>query len=233
MRGGTVGTDAACGVDLKHGYYTKLGQLASTSGNQTGIYDMAGSNSWEVTASLMKNVNGDGDSSDDSDSGIKDKDEELSFKELLEKQFASGKLPAPYYEYLRYDASGDDEQNEFTLNSGKDFGDDAPDRGGDMDDWVNSGGMANNEFSWRGGDYLDGSTRLPSDSDSWKRFPLVSRGSSDGDDAENRGVSSGPLSMYISSISTPDSDSKPDGSDTYRAVLTLPPIIPENDDSDD
>ena len=232
VRGGTVGTDAACGVDLKHGYYTKLGQLASTSGNQTGIYDMAGSNSWEVTASLTKNVNGDGDSSDDSDSGIKDKDEELSFNEVLERQFASGKLPAPYYEYLRYDPS-DDEQNEFNINSGKDFGDDAPGRGGDMDDWINSGGMANNEFSWRGGDYLDGSTRLPGDSDSWKRFPLVSRGSSDGDDAENKGVSSGPLSMYISSISTPDSDSKPDGSDTYRAVLTLPPIIPENDDSDD
>lgn len=224
VRGGEAGTNAACGVDLKHGYYTKLGQLASTSGNQTGIYDMAGSNSWEVTASLTKNVNGD-ENSDNSDSGIEDEGKKLSFKEVLERQFKSGKLPAPYYEYLMYNPS-DDEQNEFNVNSGKDFGDDI-DYDGAINDWINYVGMANDEFSWSGGDYLDGSTRLPGDSDSWKRFPLVSRGSSDGDDAENNGVSSGPLSMYISSIF------KTDGSDTYRAVLTLPPIIPENDDSDD
>lgn len=224
VRGGEAGTNAACGVDLKHGYYTKLGQLASTSGNQTGIYDMAGSNSWEVTASLTKNVNGD-ENSDNSDSGIEDEGKKLSFKEVLERQFESGKLPAPYYEYLMYNPS-DDEQNEFNVNSGKDFGDDI-DYDGAINDWINYVGMANDEFSWSGGDYLDGSTRLPGDSDSWKRFPLVSRGSSDGDDAENNGVSSGPLSMYISSIF------KTDGSDTYRAVLTLPPIIPENDDSDD
>lgn len=224
VRGGEAGTNAACGVDLKHGYYTKLGQLASTSGNQTGIYDMAGSNSWEVTASLTKNVNGD-ENSDNSDSGIEDEGKKLSFKEVLERQFKSGKLPAPYYEYLMYNPS-DDEQNEFNVNSGKDFGDDI-DYDGAINDWINYVGMANDEFSWSGGDYLDGSTRLPGDSNSWKRFPLVSRGSSDGDDAENNGVSSGPLSMYISSIF------KTDGSDTYRAVLTLPPIIPENDDSDD
>lgn len=227
VRGGDAGTNAACGVDLKHGYYTKLGQLASTSGNQTGIYDMAGSNSWEVTASLTKNVNGDGGSSDNSDSGIEIKDDKdknktrkLSFKEVLEKQFASGKLPAPYYEYLRYNPS-DDEQNEFNINSGKDF-DDAPDRGGDMDDWINSGGMANNEFSWGGDNYLDGSTSLPGSDNDWKRFPLVSRGGGSSENASN-----GPLSMYISSIF------QPDGEDTYRAVLTLPPIIPANDDSDD
>ena len=224
VRGGEAGTNAACGVDLKHGYYTKLGQLASTSGNQTGIYDMAGSNSWEVPASLTKNVNGD-ENSDNSDSGIEDEGKKLSFKEVLERQFKSGKLPAPYYEYLMYNPS-DDEQNEFNVNSGKDFGDDI-DYDGAINDWINYVGMANDEFSWSGGDYLDGSTRLPGDSNSWKRFPLVSRGSSDGDDAENNGVSSGPLSMYISSIF------KTDGSDTYRAVLTLPPIIPENDDSDD
>lgn len=224
VRGGEAGTNAACGVDLKHGYYTKLGQLASTSGNQTGIYDMAGSNSWEVTASLTKNVNGD-ENSDNSDSGIEDEGKKLSFKEVLERQFESGKLPAPYYEYLMYNPS-DDEQNEFNVNSGKDFGDDI-DYDGAINDWINYVGMANDEFGWKGSNYLDGSTRLPGDSDSWKRFPLVSRGSSDGDDAENNGVSSGPLSMYISSIF------KTDGSDTYRAVLTLPPIIPENDDSDD
>lgn len=224
VRGGEAGTNAACGVDLKHGYYTKLGQLASTSGNQTGIYDMAGSNSWEVTASLMKNVNGD-DGSANSNSNIEDKGEKFSFKEALEKQFASGKLPAPYYEYLRYDASGDDEQNEFTLNSGKDFGDDV-DYGGEMNGWINYGGMANDEFYWRGGDYLDGSTGFIDNDDVLSRNPLVSRGGSDGDAAENKGVSNGPLSMYISSIF------KPDGSDTYRAVLTLPPKIPENDDSD-
>lgn len=227
VRGGEAGTNAACGVDLKHGYYTKLGQLASTSGNQTGIYDMAGSNSWEVTASLTKNVNGDGGSNDNSDSDIEDEGKKLSFKEVLERQFASGKLPAPYYEYLRYDAPGDDEQNEFTLNSGKDFGDDVGYKG-EINDWINAGGMANDEFSWGGGDYLDGSTGFP-DGVNLKRFPLVSRGGSDGD-KEN--VSNGPLSMFVSSISTPDSDSKPDGSDTYRAVLTLPPIIPANDDSD-
>lgn len=224
VRGGEAGTNAACGVDLKHGYYTKLGQLASTSGNQTGIYDMAGSNSWEVTASLTKNVNGD-ENSDNSDSGIEDEGKKLSFKEVLERQFKSGKLPAPYYEYLMYNPS-DDEQNEFNVNSGKDFGDDI-DYDGAINDWINYVGMANDEFGWKGSNYLDGSTRLPGDNDSWKRFPLVSRGSSDGDDAENKGVSSGPLSMYISSIF------KTDGSDTYRAVLTLPPIIPENDDSDD
>lgn len=224
VRGGEAGTNAACGVDLKHGYYTKLGQLASTSGNQTGIYDMAGSNSWEVTASLTKNVNGD-ENSDNSDSGIEDEGKKLSFKEVLERQFESGKLPAPYYEYLMYNPS-DDEQNEFNVNSGKDFGDDI-DYDGAINDWINYVGMANDEFGWKGGDYLDGSTRLPGGNDSWKRFPLVSRGSSDGDDAENKGVSNGPLSMYISSIF------KTDGSDTYRAVLTLPPIIPENDDSDD
>lgn len=224
VRGGEAGTNAACGVDLKHGYYTKLGQLASTSGNQTGIYDMAGSNSWEVTASLMKNVNGD-EGSANSNSGIEDEGEKLSFKEVLEGQFESGKLPAPYYEYLRYDASGDDEQNEFTLNSGKDFGDDA-DYGGEMNGWINYGGMANDEFYWRGGDYLDGSTGFIDNDDVLSRNPLVSRGGSDGDDAENKGVSNGPLSMYISSIF------KPDGSDTYRAVLTLPPKIPKNDDSD-
>lgn len=224
VRGGEAGTNAACGVDLRHGYYTKLGQLASTSGNQTGIYDMAGSNSWEVTASLTKNVNGD-ENSDNSDSGIEDEGKKLSFKEVLERQFKSGKLPAPYYEYLMYNPS-DDEQNEFNVNSGKDFGDDI-DYDGAINDWINYVGMANDEFGWKGGDYLDGSTRLPGDNDSWKRFPLVSRGSSDGDDAENNGVSSGPLSMYVSSIF------KTDGSDTYRAVLTLPPIIPENDDSDD
>lgn len=224
VRGGEAGTNAACGVDLRHGYYTKLGQLASTSGNQTGIYDMAGSNSWEVTASLTKNVNGD-ENSDNSDSGIEDEGKKLSFKEVLERQFKSGKLPAPYYEYLMYNPS-DDEQNEFNVNSGKDFGDDI-DYDGAINDWINYVGMANDEFGWKGGDYLDGSTRLPGDNDSWKRFPLVSRGSSDGDDAENKGVSNGPLSMYISSIF------KTDGSDTYRAVLTLPPIIPENDDSDD
>lgn len=220
VRGGEAGTNAACGVDLKHGYYTKLGQLASTSGNQTGIYDMAGSNSWEVTASLTKNVNGDGGSNDNSDSDIEDEGKELSFKEVLKKQFASDKLPAPYYEYLRYNPS-DDEQNEFNINSGKDF-DDIPDYDGDMNSWINAGGMASNEFSWGGDNYLDGSTGLP-DGGNLKRFPLVSRGGSDGD-KEN--VSNGPLSMYISSIF------KPDGSDTYRAVLTLPPIIPANDDSD-
>ncbi len=219
VRGGEAGTNAACGVDLKHGYYTKLGQLASTSGNQTGIYDMAGSNSWEVTASLMKNVNGDGDSNDNSDSGIEDKGEKLSFKEVLERQFVSGKLPAPYYEYLRYNPS-DDEQNEFTLNSGKDFDDDAPDYDGEINDWINAGGMANDEFSWGGSNYLDGSTTL-SGNDNWNGFPLVSRGGGYKED-----VSNGPLSTFISSIF------KPDGSDTYRAVLTLPPIIPSDDDTD-
>lgn len=219
VRGGEAGTNAACGVDLKHGYYTKLGQLASTSGNQTGIYDMAGSNSWEVTASLMKNVNGDGDSNDNSDSGIEDKGEKLSFKEVLERQFVSGKLPAPYYEYLRY-STFDNEQNEFNVNSGKDFGDDI-DYKGELNEWINYGGMANDEFSWGGSNYLDGSTTL-SGGDNWDGFPLVSRGG-----GYKEGVSNGPLSTFISSIF------KPDGSDTYRAVLTLPPIIPENDDSDD
>ena len=232
VRGGEAGTNAACGVDLKHGYYTKLGQLASTSGNQTGIYDMAGSNSWEVTASLTKNVNGD-EGSANSDSGIEDEGKKLSFKEVLERQFKSGKLPAPYYEYLMYNPS-DDEQNEFNVNSGKDFGDDI-DYDGAINDWINYVGMANDEFGWKGSNYLDGSTSLPGNDNDWKRYPLVSRGgsNSDGDDAENKGVSNGPLSMYISSISTPNSDSKPDGSDTYRAVLTLPPEIPKNDDSDD
>lgn len=220
VRGGEAGTNAACGVDLKHGYYTKLGQLASTSGNQTGIYDMAGSNSWEVTASLTKNVNGDGGSNDNSDSDIEDEGKELSFKEVLKRQFASGKLPAPYYEYLMYNPS-DDEQNEFNINSGKDFGDDI-DYDGAINDWINYVGMANDEFSWGGDNYLDGSTGLPGGGN-LKRFPLVSRGGGDGD---SDGVSNGPLSMFISSIF------KPDGSDTYRAVLTLPPIIPANDDSD-
>ena len=221
VRGGEAGTNAACGVDLKHGYYTKLGQLASTSGNQTGIYDMAGSNSWEVTASLTKNVNGYGDSAN-SNSGIEDEGKELSFEEVLKKQFASGKLPAPYYEYLRYNTS-DDEQNEFNVNSGKDFGEDI-DYDGAINEWINYGGMANDEFNWGGDDYLDGSTQLTGYDEVLSRNPLVSRGGGDGDKED---VSNGPLSMFISSIF------KPDGSDTYRAVLTLPPKIPENDDSDD
>lgn len=219
VRGGEVGTNAACGVDLKHGYYTKLGQLASTSGNQTGIYDMAGLNNREVTAALTKNVNGYGDSAN-SNSGIEDKGKKLSFEEVLKKQFASGKLPAPYYEYLRYNPS-DDEQNEFNVNSGKDFGEDI-DYDGDITEWINSGGMANNEFSWGGDNYLDGSTGLTGYDDVLSRFPLVSRGGGSSEDASN-----GPLSMYVSSIF------QPDGEDTYRAVLTLPPKIPENDDSDD
>lgn len=222
VRGGEAGTNAACGVDLKHGYYTKLGQLASTSGNQTGIYDMAGSNSWEVTASLTKNVNGYGEDSANSNSGIEDEGKGLSFKEVLKRQFASGKLPAPYYEYLRYNPS-DDEQNEFNVNSGKDFGDDI-DYDGAINEWINYGGMANDEFNWGGDDYLDGSTQLTGYDEVLSRNPLVSRGGGDGDKED---VSNGPLSMFISSIF------KPDGSDTYRAVLTLPPIIPANDDSDD
>lgn len=222
VRGGEAGTNAACGVDLKHGYYTKLGQLASTSGNQTGIYDMAGSNSWEVTAALTKNVNGYGEDSANSNSGIEDEGKGLSFKEVLKRQFASGKLPAPYYEYLRYNPS-DDEQNEFNVNSGKDFGDDI-DYDGAINEWINYGGMANDEFNWGGYDYLDGSTQLTGYDEVLSRNPLVSRGGGDGDKED---VSNGPLSMFISSIF------KPDGSDTYRAVLTLPPIIPANDDSDD
>lgn len=222
VRGGEAGTNAACGVDLKHGYYTKLGQLASTSGNQTGIYDMAGSNSWEVTASLTKNVNGYGEDSANSNSGIEDEGKKLSFEEVLKKQFASGKLPAPYYEYLRYNPS-DDEQNEFNVNSGKDFGDDI-DYDGAINEWINYGGMANDEFNWGGDDYLDGSTQLTGYDEALSRNPLVSRGGGDGDKED---VSNGPLSMFISSIF------KPDGSDTYRAVLTLPPIIPPNDDTDD
>lgn len=213
VRGGKVGTNAACGVDLKHGYYTKLGQLASTSGNQTGIYDMAGSNSWEVTASLMKNVN----------------DDNSSYHADLVKQFASGKLPAPYYEYLPYNFDDDDinaEQNEFTLNSGKDFGDDAPDYDDDVDNanskWVGYGGMASHELEWDSDIYLDGSENRGLNDSMFSKYPLVARGSdkSDGSSLD------GSLSLAFSSIT------KPETSDTYRAVLTLPPKIPKNDDSD-
>ncbi len=49
--GGTLGTQSACSSsDLQHAYNGTLGQLASTTNNPTGIYDMAGGG-WEYTAS--------------------------------------------------------------------------------------------------------------------------------------------------------------------------------------
>ena len=50
------GTPQACG-DLEHAYNGKLGQLASTTNNPTGIYDMSGGG-WEyVAASYTSDVN--------------------------------------------------------------------------------------------------------------------------------------------------------------------------------
>ena len=49
--GGTIGTQRACSFsDLQYAYNGTLGQLASTTNNPTGIYDMSGGG-WEYTAS--------------------------------------------------------------------------------------------------------------------------------------------------------------------------------------
>ena len=56
--GGTLGTQSACSSsDLQRAYNGTLGQLASTTNNPTGIYDMSGGG-WEyVAASYTSNLN--------------------------------------------------------------------------------------------------------------------------------------------------------------------------------
>ena len=63
--GGAIGTQHACaGNDLQYAYNGSLGQLASTTNNPTGIYDMSGG-AWEYTAaSYTTNLN---------ESGVSDK----------------------------------------------------------------------------------------------------------------------------------------------------------------
>ncbi len=56
--GGTLGTQSACSSsDLQHAYNGTLGQLASTTNNPTGIYDMSGGGEEYVAASYSDNLN--------------------------------------------------------------------------------------------------------------------------------------------------------------------------------
>ena len=63
--GGTLGTQSACSSsDLQRAYNGTLGQLASTTNNPTGIYDMSGGGKEYVAASYTTNLN---------ESGVSDK----------------------------------------------------------------------------------------------------------------------------------------------------------------
>ena len=53
---GALGTQQACSSDGTRAYNTALGQLASTTNNPTGIYDMAGGGYEYVAASLTDNL---------------------------------------------------------------------------------------------------------------------------------------------------------------------------------
>lgn len=56
--GGTLGTQSACSSsDLQRAYNGILGQLASTTNNPTGIYDMSGGGYEDVAASYTGDVN--------------------------------------------------------------------------------------------------------------------------------------------------------------------------------
>ena len=63
--GGALGTQSACYYgDIQRAYNGTLGQLASTTNNPTGIYDMSGGGSERVAASYTANLN---------ESGVSDK----------------------------------------------------------------------------------------------------------------------------------------------------------------
>ena len=70
--GGTPGTQSACySGDIQHAYNGTLGQLASTTNNPTGIYDMSGGGTEYVAASYTTNLNESGVSGEYDNFGTK------------------------------------------------------------------------------------------------------------------------------------------------------------------
>ena len=70
--GGTLGTQSACySGDIQHAYNGTLGQLASTTNNPTGIYDMSGGGTEYVAASYTTNLNESGVSGEYDNFGTK------------------------------------------------------------------------------------------------------------------------------------------------------------------